>query len=117
MVDLLFFLILGHYVGDFALQTDNMALQKLQSAAALSCHVAVYVGTMAVFLAIGLYFSPHGKFLSGTTLLILASIFVAHWLQDYIKGRWFAHSKQAYYIDQTIHLAVLYIVRLTAYHG
>ena len=72
MLDLLFFLLLGHYLGDFALQSDKMAKYKGESVSVLSLHVLVYTSTLALLLAYGLSFRGDDSFMSMTTLLVVA---------------------------------------------
>lgn len=117
MLDLLFFLLLGHYVGDFALQSDKMAQNKGRSQAFMSLHILIYTTTMSLFLAYGLSFQESNNFLSLTTLLVLAAVCIIHWIQDLIKARKFNGSKQAFYVDQAIHVIVLLIVRIYVYGG
>lgn len=117
MLDLLFFLLLGHYVGDFALQSDRMAQNKGSSPSILSLHVLIYTTTLALFLAYGLSFHEGVSFISLTTILVLAAIGVIHWIQDLIRARKFNSSKQAYYLDQAIHVSILLIIRIYVYGG
>lgn len=117
MPDLLFFLLLGHYIGDFALQSDKMVLNKRGSKAFLSLHVLLYTATLALFLAYGLDLHENRSFMSLTTLLVLAAVYVVHWIQDFVKSQTFNGSKQAYYVDQSIHLITLFIVRIYIYGG
>jgi hypothetical protein len=51
-------------------------------------------------------------FLSLRASGLLAPLFALHWIQDFVKGRYFSQSKQAYYADQLLHLAQLYAIRL-----
>ncbi len=117
MPDLLFFLLLGHYIGDFALQSDNMALNKRTSYASLSLHVFIYTITIALFLAYGLYLHENSSFLSLVTLGTLIAIYALHWVQDFIKSNNFKGSKQAYYMDQSIHIVTLFLIRIYIYGG
>lgn len=110
-MDLMWFLMLAHLVGDYALQTDRMAAQKGTSLGHLTAHIAVYVGTL--FVTLWIYGSVTGLFSFWTvaTLGALAVIFVIHWVQDFSKSRFFNGSKQAYYIDQTLHILQLFLLR------
>lgn len=111
-MDILFLLILGHLIGDYALQTDYMAAQKKNSKLVLSYHVAVYVLCIWVaFFVYSLIYRP-GLFLSLPTTGFLAVLFIQHWLQDYLKGRYNNGSKQLYYFDQVLHLIMLYLYRI-----
>jgi len=115
-LDPLFYLILGHYFGDFALQTDRMAKDKQHSKSTLTLHVFIYTVTVAVFLFLGLTINgdweQHFNLL---TLGVFAIVLVEHWIQDKIKGSRFNGSKQGFYLDQGFHLVMLYIVRIVLF--
>jgi len=114
-MDILFFLILGHLAGDYALQTDHMAAGKGKSLPILTLHVLVYIATIWVSLWIySLLYQP-GLALKTGTLLFLPALYIQHWLQDFLKSRLRNCSKQVYYFDQVLHLAVLYIYRIFIY--
>jgi hypothetical protein len=117
MPDLLFFLVMGHVCGDFALQSDKMARMKRTSLATLTVHVAVYTATIAASLLAAFLFADVVSIMSWVTLPVLAFIFVEHWIQDYVKVNGPSTSKQSFYVDQVIHLLVLFAIRLTVYHG
>jgi hypothetical protein len=112
MIDLLFFLLLGHFCGDFALQSDGMASRKNGSRSALTVHVLVYTLTLGVFLIIGLALNGYPSIFSLRTAGVLLVVLAVHWLQDLIKSEKFNLSKQAFYIDQAIHLITLFAIRI-----
>lgn len=111
MPDLLFFLILGHIFGDFAFQTDHMAKFKGSDKAILSLHVLIYVATIAAFWWAGDLLAKSNTFPSLFALGILVVLYLQHWLQDHIKSS-NGNGKHAFFIDQAIHLAVLYVIRI-----
>ena len=115
MPDLLFFLILGHYVGDFALQTDHMAQFKPKSRLVLTSHVTVYTLTLMAFLWLGLTLNGDDRFFTLTTLGVAAFVYVEHWFQDLMKGTKLGNGKQGFFIDQALHLAVIYLMRVVVY--
>ncbi len=116
MLDPLFYLILGHYFGDFALQTDRMARDKQDSTSTLSLHVLIYTITVAAFLFLGLTVNGDWRqYLSLATLGVFVFVYVEHWIQDHLKGTMFNGSKQGFYLDQGVHLLVLYVVRLVLF--
>ena len=117
MPDLLFFILLGHYIGDFALQSDKMVINKQKSKAFLSLHVLIYTATIAILLAYGLNLHENNSFMSLTTLLVLVAVYVIHWIQDFVKSHKLNGSKQAYYVDQIIHIITLLIIRIYIYGG
>ena len=117
MIDLLFFLLLGHFCGDFALQSDRMAEQKRTSLKILTGHITLYVFTIAVFMFAGLSLGSTSRFFQLTTVYTLAFLFIEHWLQDFLKARIFNCGRQGYYIDQAIHVLVLFVIRIIIYDG
>lgn len=115
MPDLLFFLILGHFLGDFAFQSDYMAKAKPTSRSVLTKHVAIYTITLAFTLWLGLELHQSHEFFTLTTLIVMALVFIEHWLQDLLKGFKLANGKQGFFLDQGLHLIVLYVMRVVVY--
>jgi len=108
-MDLLFFLLLGHYLGDYALQTDKMAANKRSLNPLLFLHVAIY--TLTIIICIGIHdlmYSPH---ILISSLPWMIPVYIIHLLQDVLKSRFFNGSRQMYYIDQALHLITLYGLR------
>lgn len=64
-------LLAAHFVGDFLLQTDWMAINKSKSNKALTIHALVY---SLCFIVFGPKFA--------------ALTFILHWLTDYCTSRW-----------------------------
>lgn len=117
MVDLLLFLLLGHFLGDFALQSDRVAAEKQQSKAVLSYHVVIYTLVITAALFVGLLLNGSQAFFTLTTVAVIPVVFVAHWIQDYLKAFKFNGTKQAFYVDQAVHVLVLFAIRILAYNG
>ena len=115
MPDLLFFMLFGHMCGDFALQTDRMARDKKVSKVILSQHVAVYTVTIAASLLVAYLLGGADTVMHWATIPVLAFIFVEHWVQDYVKVNGGGASKQSFYLDQAIHIFILFALRLTIY--
>lgn len=111
-MDLMWFLFLAHLTGDYALQSDRIAAEKGQSTATLTWHVAIYVACVGLTLWLYSLFTARYNFINSPALLSLVPLFGLHWVQDFVKSRYFGQSKQAYYVDQVIHLVQLYVVRL-----
>jgi hypothetical protein len=114
-MDILFFLLLGHFIGDYAFQSDKMAEKKKSSIGILTLHILLY--TLAIWITFFFYsiIYQRGLFLESSTLLFLIVLFIQHWVQDFIKGRGSVCSKQVYYLDQAIHLVILYLYRIFFY--
>lgn len=77
-------LVVAHFVADFLCQTDWMALNKSKRWDALTAHVLVYAGVLAMFLVPCVSFNVA---LGGGLSLFIAVNFVAHWVQDAITSR------------------------------
>lgn len=114
-MDVLFFLILGHFCGDYALQTDKIAEGKKSSKTVLTYHVLIYTICIWGFLAIYSFLYLPGLYLRTATIMFLIFLLIEHWIQDFIKHRIASCSKQAHYLDQVIHIALLYIYRIFIY--
>lgn len=115
MPDLLFFLLAGHFCGDYALQSDHVARHKPSSAIILTAHVFIYTLTVTTALIIGLTLNGYGAVWSSITVYIALVVFATHWVQDYIKSAKFNAGKQAQYVDQAIHVLILFIIRIVVY--
>jgi hypothetical protein len=111
-MDLIMYLLLGHLVGDFALQSDQMAQNKADSKKTLTFHVTVYVLIMAGILWLHSSATGAGYFFTWTVLALLSMLFAEHWVQDYLKCRVLPKTKQMYYMDQILHISLLYVLRL-----
>jgi hypothetical protein len=114
-VDLIMYLLLGHLVGDFALQSDFMAQKKTNSKRILTRHVVIYVLVIALVLLLHSLVTGSGYFFSWTVFGLLILLFAVHWIQDYLKGHVLPKTKQIYYLDQIIHISLLYVLRLLVY--
>tara|TARA_B100001175_G_scaffold257846_1_gene226260 strand:- start:123 stop:476 length:354 start_codon:yes stop_codon:yes gene_type:complete len=69
-------IIIAHWIGDFLLQNEKMALGKSSSNKLLTIHVAIWTTTLAVITI------PLG--LPVVWVLLMG---VLHWIQDYITSR------------------------------
>jgi len=117
MLDLLWFLLLGHFLGDFAFQSDRTAKIKGASKLTLTGHVTLYTVCIALVLLIGLNLNGSDEFFSTSTTLILIAIFASHWIQDFVKANRFNGTKQGFYFDQALHVLVLFVIRIYVYNG
>ncbi len=93
-------LILLHYVSDFLMQTDKMALNKSTSNKWLTYHILVYSVMMAVVF---------GPVYAGVNAVL-------HWITDYISSRvmtklWKAEKRKWFFAvlgaDQAAHMLAL----------
>ena len=100
-------LLVAHWVGDFGLQTSNMALNKSHSMIWLLKHVGAYT---AAILAFSLFIIP----LEQVPLYVGVNA-VLHLITDFFTSKWaYKHRKEPrkFYpiigIDQMIHSLTLY---------
>lgn len=114
-MDLIMYLLLGHFLGDFALQSDCMAKKKTNSKKTLSFHVVIYTLIITGVLLLHSLVTHSGYFFSWTILVLMILLFLAHWGQDYLKGHVLPKTKQMFYLDQILHLSLLYVLRLLVY--
>jgi hypothetical protein len=97
-MDLLLRLFVGHLIGDFILQTNNIAELKLKNIKYLFAHVVI------VFLSLLICTLDY---LSFNLIFVLAIISLIH-LIDYLKK--FTDNFLLFIIDQTIHVVSLILV-------
>jgi len=114
-MDVLFFLILAHFCGDYALQTDKTAERKKSSKVFLTYHVLIYTICIWGFLTMYSFLYLPGLYLKAGTIIFMIFLLVEHWIQDYVKHRIANCGKQMHYLDQVIHIALLYIYRIFIY--
>ena len=106
-------LLLGHLVGDWLLQNDEMARGKHSSIISQHCifHCAIYSLTELIVLwIVSSKFSP-----SPSYFLFGLGIFFSHWLIDAFNlaahwGRWIKQTDTMFVrimVDQTLHLLTL----------
>ena len=105
-----YYLLLGHLIGDFVLQTDKIAENKSTHWKWNLLHVSVV--TFCIFI----FASSFGKLLSAW---ILINGFL-HFLLDFYKNKIckFLHfsNLSGFLVDQFIHLLILYGISLTAHY-
>ena len=109
-MDPLFLFLLGHFVGDYALQTDKMASNKQTLNGILILHCVIYSVTLALFAGIHDLLYDSGIFLKVLPWII--PIFILHIAQDLLKSKYFNGSRQFYYLDQALHLFAIYVLRI-----
>lgn len=80
-VEIPIFLLAAHFVGDFLLQSDWMALNKSKSNLALSAHCWTYSFCLMVAGTV------LGMGSGGKVLAFFAMIFATHWWTDYFSSR------------------------------
>ena len=109
-------LLVGHLVGDFLLQTDGMARYKAQSWPWMLRHVGTYLAVMAVL--VGIYVLNHPVplwvvgavllFIGGTHIILDRRTFTLWWMRRI--GISADLTWLSIVVDQTFHLLVLVVV-------
>ena len=112
-MNLFSWLLIGHFIGDWLLQNDEMARGKRSGLFSPHCivHCAIYSLTQ---LAVLWYYAPHFS-VTPPYFLFLIGIFVSHWIIDATNlaahwGKWFKQTDTAFVrivVDQTFHLITL----------
>ena len=97
------------------MQSDKIADRKKSSTGALTRHVIIYTFCIWAFLAVYSFLYSPGLYLETGTLIFLIFLLIEHWGQDYIKNRIVNCTRQMHYIDQVVHIALLYIYRIFIY--
>lgn len=100
---LLFLLLIGHFLGDFYFQTDEIARNKKKSKANLIKHCLLY--TLAMVIVILPLFNIE-------LLICSLAISLIHFIVDFIKSKKeYRENSEAvvYFVDQLIHLLVIFI--------
>jgi len=116
---LIIWLLAVHWVGDFILQSSEMALQKSTSNDWLSTHVGVYSVVLLAGASIynGIFGYLTGSvFTLGALLVFIALNGVLHWVTDYFTSRlsarlWKAERRHDFFVclggDQLVHAITL----------
>lgn len=107
-IDILFIFFIGHVLGDFYLQTDEIAKTKSEKWSSFYIHMGIYSAT-----TIGL-----ALLIGGVSLLPIAIVLsVVHFLVDLVKRYLDKKSKinktALFFSDQTIHVILIFIVSLS----
>lgn len=101
-------ILIGHWVGDFVAQSDDMAKRKADDGAVLVTHVAIYAGVLGFFCLLVL---P-----APLALLYIALNALAHFVTDMETSRWtkklhLAGDRHNFFVvigfDQLLHGATL----------
>ena len=99
--DLLITLLIGHVLGDFALQTDRIYQLKIRGGFGLAVHVLMHVVVTGILL--------QARYLQNW--LLLALLFVIHYAIDWTKLRFNARrSLPGFVIDQVAHVTSLIVL-------
>lgn len=84
-----------HFIGDFLLQSDWMALNKSRDWRALLCHVYIY--TIVLLYAAPDFYSFHPN--EGGLALWMLLVFLTHFLTDMITSQW---TSKLWFIDMKV---------------
>lgn len=114
----LLILMFAHWVGDFVLQTDEMATNKSHSNLALIKHTSVYSLIMGLTAQLLIENNVFGAQYWWAAILFCLIQFVTHTLIDYVTSRvnahfWVRDQRHEFFtnigLDQYIHFSVLII--------
>jgi len=97
LIEPFLWLFLAHLIGDFVLQTEQMALKKGQILFWLALHATIVAGITWV-----LCWSW-----TRNTFVVIAAVFLSHLLFDWVKPRLPGNPLKWYIVDQAAHVVVL----------
>lgn len=101
VLEILFWLLAGHFIGDFPFQNDWMTINKGKSWEVNFYHSAVYAFTILIVAKIGgISLSP----------LIILGILASHFIIEPFKARW--NWIPYLWMDQSFHIAVLIAISM-----
>lgn len=100
-MEMLLWLVAGHFLGDFPFQSEWMTTQKGKSWEINLYHALVYTATILVTAKIGGFNLP---------LSAIAILATSHFLIDPLKAKW--SIVKYIWIDQILHLVVLGLIAL-----
>jgi hypothetical protein len=116
MVSLFDWLLVSHLVGDFLLQSYNMAMRKAQDWSWMFRHIAAY--TVVVTIPIVCYTMVHRVpgwlaivavlFIAGTHIVLDRRDFTGWWLQRVVRAP--SHAWLPVVVDQVFHVVTLVVV-------
>ncbi len=116
LMSLFSWLLIGHLIGDWLLQNDNMARHKQSAVFSQQClfHCTVYSITELVVLWMTSPVALNGSLY----ILFLLTIFISHWIIDAFSlasrwGRWLKQTDAPFVrivVDQTFHLITIAVV-------
>lgn len=102
-LEILFYLIFAHFVGDFVLQSRWMAENKGSHSWLMITHCVLYTGAVSIALLL----------LGGTTRFAIPIIFWTHFLLDTIKDKQLAGTRNVdnlVRLDQAAHITILILI-------
>ena len=108
-MEALIILLLAHFIGDYALQNDYIALNKGKDNYILFAHIAIWTFVMTITtIFIGYNIEWH---------IIILVLLIPHFVADYIKAKnllWCKKlsPKTSLYIDQSIHFIQIIVLFL-----
>lgn len=101
------FIILGHIIGDFYIQTDKVAEKKKESMKYMLIHCLIYT------IVVGIGFSILCRDI-WSVFIIAVFTFLSHLVIDLLKRKWDKKPTRFEYInflvDQLLHIAILFLV-------
>lgn len=102
---ILLWLVAGHFLGDFAFQSDWMTKRKGESWEAMAYHTLVHAAAVLVVTKIG------GFELSYLALVLLVGL---HFFVDPLKSRW--KIVKSIWLDQILHIAILVMIAFLGFY-
>ena len=117
-MEIIYILLVAHFIGDFVFQTDWMAINKSRRWDALALHIGVYITAVGLIVAFSQPPSPYPYvelWQFGAWVAVNAA---AHFIQDAITSRinsrlWQANQRHWFFVgigvDQLLHYITLFV--------
>lgn len=105
-IQIILAIVIAHWIGDYVLQSESMAIGKATSIKWLTIHVLVWTASLGVITT-----------LFGATFTWVAAMGVAHWIQDFVTAKINSHYQKTKQLklfwltigsDQMLHYMVLF---------
>ena len=105
-IQLILAIIIAHWIGDYVLQSESMAVGKATSLKWLTIHVLVWTASIRIITT-----------LFGATFMWVIAMGVAHWIQDFITSKINSHFQKTKQLklfwltigtDQMLHYLVMF---------
>ncbi len=120
----LLYILAVHWVADFVLQSDKVALNKADDVGALLTHVVLYTTAMAFCMVI--FFAPVNPLEFVNLIGFLSINAVLHFCTDFVTSKiskrlWLASRRHDFFVligfDQLIHQVTLGLTMMTFLYG
>lgn len=104
-INIILVFLIAHVLGDFYLQTDNIAKEKNEKYSSLFIHAAIYA-----VITIGLALLVSGTALLATSIVLSVLHFIVDLIKRYFDKKGKLSKSTLFFSDQVIHLILIVVV-------